>query len=246
MARKRIPEDRLIELKNKIDLFPARSPDKVRIIQDFANLYGVSTNTVYCSLRGIRKPKHIRRSDAGIPRCLNKKELEIYCETIAAIKFRSTNKKGHHFSTSEAIRILEHGLDSPPRGFIKAPKGLLSKSTVNHYLKQWGYNLESLSIEPVSVRFQAKHSNECWQFDLSPSDLKSLGEWPEWIKQKDGRPVLMLYSVVDDRSGVAYQRYDVVYGEDAESALRFLFLAMSICFSFLFAKVHCFFVKNER
>ena len=26
----------------------------------------------------------------------------------------------------------------------------------------------------------------------------------------------------------------------------FLFLAMSICFSFLFAKVHCFFVKNER
>gem|GEM_PF-3627210 len=26
----------------------------------------------------------------------------------------------------------------------------------------------------------------------------------------------------------------------------FLFLAMSICFSFLFAKVRCFFVKNER
>ena len=26
----------------------------------------------------------------------------------------------------------------------------------------------------------------------------------------------------------------------------FLFLAMSICFLFLFAKVHCFFVKNER
>lgn len=227
MARKRIPEDRLIELKNKIDLFPARSPDKVRIIQDFAHLYGVSTNTVYYSLREIRKPRPIRRSDAGIPRRSNKKELETYCEIIAALKVRSMNKKGHHLSTAEAIRLLEYGVDSPPKGIIKAPKGLLSKSTVNHYLKQWGYSLGALSIEPASVRFQAKHSNECWQFDLSPSDLKSLDEWPEWIKQKDGRPVLMLYSVVDDRSGVAYQRYDVVYGEDAESALRFLFLAMS-------------------
>lgn len=37
----------------------------------------------------------------------------------------------------------------------------------------------------------------------------------------------MLYSVVDDRSGVAYQEYHCVYGEDAETALRFLFNAMS-------------------
>jgi hypothetical protein len=37
----------------------------------------------------------------------------------------------------------------------------------------------------------------------------------------------MLFSVVDDRSGVAYQEYHCVYGEDAESALRFLFNAMA-------------------
>lgn len=37
----------------------------------------------------------------------------------------------------------------------------------------------------------------------------------------------MLYSVVDDRSGVAYQEYHSVYGEDVEAALRFLFAAMS-------------------
>ena len=42
-----------------------------------------------------------------------------------------------------------------------------------------------------------------------------------------GSPQLMLYSVVDDRSGVCYQEYRCVYGEDAESALRFLFNAMS-------------------
>lgn len=37
----------------------------------------------------------------------------------------------------------------------------------------------------------------------------------------------MLFSAVDDRSGVVYQEYRCVYGEDAESALRFLFNAMS-------------------
>ena len=37
----------------------------------------------------------------------------------------------------------------------------------------------------------------------------------------------MLFSVVDDRSGVAYQEYRCVYGEDVESALRFLFAAMA-------------------
>ena len=37
----------------------------------------------------------------------------------------------------------------------------------------------------------------------------------------------MLYSVVDDRSGVAYQEYRCVYGEDVEAGLRFLFNAMA-------------------
>ena len=36
----------------------------------------------------------------------------------------------------------------------------------------------------------------------------------------------MLFSVVDDRSGVYYQEYRCVYGEDVEAALRFLFNAM--------------------
>jgi hypothetical protein len=54
-----------------------------------------------------------------------------------------------------------------------------------------------------------------------------IDQWPDWIDPKQGRPVLMLYSVVDDRSGVAYQEYHCVYGEDVEAALRFLFRAMA-------------------
>ena len=78
----------------------------------------------------------------------------------------------------------------------------------------------------AAVRFQAKRSNELWQFDMSPSDLKQV-EAPLWIEHGRGKPTLMLFSVVDDRSGVAYDEYRCVYGEDAESALRFLFNAMA-------------------
>jgi len=62
---------------------------------------------------------------------------------------------------------------------------------------------------------------------MSTSDLKEL-KAPPWIDpDRQGAPTLMLFSVVDDRSGVAYLEYRCVYGEDAESALKFLFNAMS-------------------
>ncbi len=106
------------------------------------------------------------------------------------------------------------------------PTGMLSRTTVNRYLREWGYDHVRMTREPAAVRFQAKRSNEMWQFDLSPSDLKQVNA-PLWIEPGRGNPTLMLYSVVDDRSGVAYQEYRCVYGEDAESALRFLYNAMA-------------------
>jgi len=53
--------------------------------------------------------------------------------------------------------------------------------------------------------FQAKRSNELWQFDMSPSDLKQV-EAPLWIEHGRGKPTLMLFSVVDDRSGGRLRR----------------------------------------
>lgn len=83
-----------------------------------------------------------------------------------------------------------------------------------------------MTRQPAAVRFQAENSNDCWHFDLSPSDLKHINK-PNWVEPGRGNPLLMLYSVVDDRSGVCYQEYHCVYGEDTEAALRFLFNAMS-------------------
>src|SRR5271168_4709846 len=73
-----------------------------------------------------------------------------------------------------------------------------------------------MTRQPPAVRFQAEHSNALWHFDMSPSDLKQLPT-PPWIDpDRSGAPTLMLFSVVDDRSGAAYQEYRCVYGEDAE------------------------------
>jgi hypothetical protein len=152
--------------------------------------------------------------------------MERYCELVAAVKIRTSNKKGRHLSTQQAVVLLEeHGIHTP-EGFIKLPQSLLSKTTVNRYLKQWGYDFSILTRQPPAVRFQARYSNDCWQFDLSSSDLKHVEE-PLRFKEGKGHPLLMLYSVVDDRSGVVYQEYHCVYGEDVEAALRFLFNAMS-------------------
>ena len=227
MYRKKIPEERLVEIKKRLDLLPARSVERNNVIKAFGDLYGVSINSVYRALRERAKPKGLRRSDVGKSRILPTSEMEWYCQIIAAMKIRTCNKKDHHLCTAEAIRILEDFGILTPQGLVQAPKAVLKKTTVNRYLSAWGYDLRSLDIEPVASRFQAKHSNECWQFDLSPSDLKDLPTWPDWIDARQGKPQLMLYSVVDDRSGVAYQEYHATYGEDVEAALRFLFQAMS-------------------
>lgn len=110
---------------------------------------------------------------------------------------------------------------------MRAPQGVLTRSTVNQYLTLWHLDQPRLRRQPPAVRFQAERSNDCWQFDMSPSDLKRIDK-PDWIEPGKGEPTLMLYSVVDDRSGVPYQEYRCVYGEDAESALRFLFNAMAV------------------
>jgi hypothetical protein len=134
--------------------------------------------------------------------------------------------KGRHLPTGEAIRLIEEFGVETPEGLIKAQKSMFKITTVNRYLRQWGYDHETLRRQPAAVRFQAECSNDCWQFDLSPSDLKEIKE-PLWLQPSKGAPTLMLFSVVDDRSGVAYQEYRCVYGEDVEAGLRFLFNAMA-------------------
>jgi hypothetical protein len=223
---KKIPAEALSGLHQRLAGLPARSSERRRVLREAAELYGICEQSLYRALAQRLRPKALRRSDRGIPRVLPLEELEHYCEVIAAMKVRTSNKKGRHLSTSEAIRLLEEFGVQTSQGLLKIPPCTLKLSTATRYMRQWGYDKATWTRQPVAVRFQAEHSNECWQFDLSPSDLKHIEE-PSWVRPDRGTPTLMLFSIVDDRSGAAYQEYRCVYGEDVEAALRFLFNAMA-------------------
>lgn len=224
--RKQIPAESLLQLRQRLDRLPHKSPERAAQVRAMSELYGISTTSVYRALKDFLKPRVIHRTDHGKPRVLPKSELERYCELVAALKLRTTNKQGRHLSTKRAIELLEEYGVETVQGLVRSPKGVLTRSTVNQYLTLWHLDQPRLRRQPPAVRFQAEHSNDCWQFDMSPSDLKRIDK-PDWIEPGKGEPTLMLYSVVDDRSGVPYQEYRCVYGEDAESALRFLFNAMA-------------------
>jgi hypothetical protein len=226
LKRRIVPGEVIADLRLRLERLNARSHERVELIKSTADLYGVSVSSVYRALSEKTGPRRTRRSDHGRSRKLATTELHQYCEVIAALK-SMRNKKGRHMGTSFAIHLLEtSGIDTP-NGRVKAPPGMLSKSLVNRYMKQLGLQADDLLIEPPSQSFQAERSNQCWQFDISHSDLKELPEIPPWIDLSRGRPKLMLFSVTDDRSGVCYQDYCVVFGEELEAVLRFLYRAMA-------------------
>ncbi|ECJ0310140.1 transposase family protein [Salmonella enterica] len=224
--RKSIPADSLLQLRQRLERLPPKSPERAVQIAMLAQLYGVSATTVYRALHRVLRPRTAHRRDHGRPRVMSRYDLEHYCELIAALKLRTTNRAGRHLSTGRAIQLLEEFGVETAQGLVRAPAGLLSVPTVNRWLSLYRLDQPRLLREPPATRFQADYSNDCWQFDMSPSDLKHIDR-PAWVDPARGEPTLMLFSVVDDRSGVAWQEYRCVYGEDAESALRFLFNAMS-------------------
>jgi hypothetical protein len=210
--RKTLPVESLLQLKRRLDTLPPRHRERKELIAGLADLYGVTPATIYRALREQHKPKNSARIDSGQPRKMSAHQMERYCELVAALKLRTTNKQGRHLSTVRAIELLEkYGVDTA-QGHVQAPVGLLTKATVNRYLVKWGLDQSRLSRQPPAVRFQAECSNDCWHFDLSPSDLKRIDN-PSWVEPGKGQPQLMLLSVVDDRSGVCYQEYRCVYGE---------------------------------
>lgn len=222
-----VPVEALASLRRRLAALPGRHPDRQQLLQSTGALYGVSRATLYRLLRGDRKVRGARRADHGKPRVMPADEIEAWCAIVAAMKVRTTNRKGRHLSTVRILELLEnHGVETPD-GLRKLPPGQLTASTLNRHMRQLGYDSARMSRPPPAVRFQAEEANALWHFDMSTSELKQLAT-PPWIDPDHGRaPTLMLFSVIDDRSGVGYLEYRCVHGEDAESALRFLFNAMA-------------------
>ena len=223
MSQNTIPLESIIILHNNLAGLSARSPEKRRLQEEAAKGFDVSLSTVRRALRNYRKPKSTKRRDFNCPRTISAVDMQTYCELIAALKIRTRNKKGRHLSTPGAMLILEnHGVEIEGTK-IMAPKNALKKSTVNRYLKRFGFSPKGLLLEPIVVHFQAEQSNDLWQMDFTPSELKKLPQSDSMPSDKG----LMLASLVDDRSGVLYQEYFLSDGENALMALQFLFNAMS-------------------
>jgi len=110
MRRRRPPDEILVTLRGRLEGLPARSPERQRLILGCADLHGVSIATIYRALRDQFRPRALHRSDRGRPRKLPQREMERFCELVAAMKLRTTNLKNRHLSTGRAIELLiEHG-----------------------------------------------------------------------------------------------------------------------------------------
>ena len=125
MKRRGIPVETLMELRNSLDRLPPRSKERRILVEETAELYGVSKVTLYRALKEYITPLSVRRADYRQPRVMPKQDLLRYCEVIAALKIRTSNNQGRHLSTVQAIRLLEeHGINTDD-GYLKAPIGLL-------------------------------------------------------------------------------------------------------------------------
>ena len=156
---KRPPAEALVALRQRIDALPARSPERRALLESTAALFGISRPTLYRALQGHQRPKPVRRADRGRPRKLAATELERACEIIAALKLRTTNRKGRHLSTNRAIELLEGEGVETPDGLVRLAPGTLTRTTANRYLRQWGYDHARMTRQPAAVRFQAERSN---------------------------------------------------------------------------------------
>ncbi len=74
--RKSIPSDSLLQLRQRLDRLPPKSPDRAVQIATVAQLYGVSATTVYRSLHRTLRPRTARR-DHGHPRVMSRPDLNI-------------------------------------------------------------------------------------------------------------------------------------------------------------------------
>ena len=75
MGHRQIPAEAILDLRQRLERLPSQSAERRRLVQDTAQLYGVSDSTLYRALRRISRPHALRRADYGQPRVMAKPTL---------------------------------------------------------------------------------------------------------------------------------------------------------------------------
>lgn len=219
-----IPLEILYRLDEKITNLPHQGKLRRELIHEVAIRYQLSDSTVYRQLKKLmlHPNQRVVRKDKGCPKIITEAELYHYCQLVAAMKIRSMNGNKHILSTGQCIKFLEeYGVKVKDRTIL-ASKGLLKVSTINRYLNQYFIAPDHILSEPTVNHFEAAYSNQCWQLDITPSELHRLPS-----QHPDDPRRLMAFSVIDDKSGVTCSRYYLAEGEDTLTALDFLYYAFS-------------------
>ena len=158
MRRRRPPDEILVTLRRRLESLPARLPERRHLILGCADLHDVSIATIYRALREQFRPRSLHRRDRGRRPRLPQQEMERFCELVVAIKLRTTNLKNRHLSTGRAIKLLvEHGIETSD-SLVRAPPGLLTRTTVNRYLRHCGLDDERRGRPTAAWRSQAEHA----------------------------------------------------------------------------------------
>lgn len=220
----KIPLEVLYRLDEQITNLPNQGKLRRELIQEVALRYQLSDSTIYRQLKSLmlHPSERVVRKDKGCPKITKEKELYHYCQLIAAMKIRSMNGKKHILSTAHCIKFLEEKGVKVKEQTFTAAKGLLKVSTVNRYLNYYLISPSDICSEPTVNHFEASYSNQCWQLDITPSELHRLSS-----QHPDDPRRLLSFSVVDDKSGLTYSRYYLAEGEDTLTALDFLYHAFS-------------------
>src|SRR5262249_57634860 len=85
VKRKEIAAEALVDLRRRLQVIPARSPERRRVMQETATLYGVSEATLYRALRERMRPRALHRTDKGQPRVLPPAQMERSFEVVSPL-----------------------------------------------------------------------------------------------------------------------------------------------------------------
>lgn len=138
------------------------------------------------------------------------------------MKIRTMNNKGHMLSTARCIKFLEEEGIKIRERLLRAPAGILKVPTINRYLSHYWMSPDDILVEPTVNHFESIYSNQCWQLDITPSELHRLPS-----QHPDDPRRLFSWSVIDDKSGLSCSRYYLAEGEDTLTTLDFLYQAFS-------------------
>jgi hypothetical protein len=221
MPRKKIPADMLIALHEALQQHPKRSRQRRQEFLAVVRQTGMSETTVRRQYYHFMNLNIEGRADRGQSRVVPTKEMEEWISMVAAVQLATRNKKGHMCSTRRAIQILEQGVSYGNKPF-QLPAGKLKVSTANRWLHSLRIRKDRKFRQVVPIHFRARHSNELWQVDISPSDAKYFGT----RMRKDGRKPY-IYAVTDDHSGIVYAEYRETRDEDVQAGLEVIYAAMA-------------------